>query len=85
MPGLGIAVPHQLHQLLRRRFIAAAAVTTLLRHRATNPWPLRFRRAGFAGRGFVANIAVVIAHDSYPFLKLNNNAQPLRKVAASFG
>jgi hypothetical protein len=85
MPGLGIAVAHQLHQLLRRRLIAAAAIAVLLRHRATNPWPLRFRRAGFAGRGFVANIAVAIAHDCYPLLKLNHNAQPLRRVAVSFG
>jgi hypothetical protein len=85
MPGLGIAVAHQLHQPLRRRFITAAAVAVLLRHRATNPWPHRFRRAGLAGRGFVANIAVAIAHDCYPLLKLNPNAQPLRKVAASFG
>jgi hypothetical protein len=85
MLGPGIAVANQLHQLLRRRLIAAAAVAVLLRHRATNPWPLRFRRAGFAGRGFVANIAVAIAHDCYPLLKLSHNAQSFRKVAALFG
>jgi hypothetical protein len=38
--------------------------------------------AGFAGRGFIANIDVAIAHDCYPSLDLNDdNAQRLGKVA----
>jgi hypothetical protein len=102
---LGFRIPeaHQLHEFLRSRLVAPAAVAALLRHRATNPWPLGFRcnrlvdpplgsavalchlldyrLAGFAGRGFIANIDVAIAHDYYPLLKLHHNAQLLRKVA----
>src|ERR1700694_652584 len=41
-PGLGVAVPHQLNEFLRGRFVAAAAIAALLRHRAANLF--RFRR-----------------------------------------
>jgi hypothetical protein len=102
---LGFRIPEadQLHEFLRSRLVAPAAVAALLRHRATNPRPLGFRcnrlvdpplgravalcrlrnyrLAGFAGRGFIANIDVAIAHDCYPLLKLHHNAQLLRKVA----
>jgi hypothetical protein len=37
-------------------------------------------RAGFAGRGFIANIDVAIAHDCYPLLNLLQRQLP-RKVA----
>jgi hypothetical protein len=37
--------------------------------------------AGFAGRSFIANVDVAIAHDCYPLLKLHHNAQLLRRVA----
>ena len=39
------------------------------------------RLAGFAGRGLVANTDVAIAHDGYPLLKRDNNAQRTHKVA----
>jgi hypothetical protein len=39
------------------------------------------RLAGFAGRGFIANIDVAIAHDCHPLWKLRHNAQLPRKVA----
>jgi hypothetical protein len=42
---------------------------------------LRRRRARFAGRGFLANVDVVSAHDCDPLLKSNNNAWQPRKVA----
>jgi hypothetical protein len=42
---------------------------------------LNYGLAGFAGRGFIANIDAAIAHDCYPLLKLHHNAQLLRKVA----
>jgi hypothetical protein len=56
-------------ELLRRRLVAA--VGALLRHRHTNTGrlvPQKFpsvdlSRTGFAGRGFVANVVAVIAHD----------------------
>src|SRR5450631_1118357 len=87
-PGLGIAVAHELHEFLRSRLVAAAAVAALLRHRAANPFCFRGiwlvdpqlgrafshsqifadRLAGFAGRVFLANIDVAIAHDCYPLL-----------------
>ena len=41
-PGRGVAVTHQLHEFLRRRFMTALAA--LLRHRATNPVPFLFCR-----------------------------------------
>jgi hypothetical protein len=40
------------------------------------------RLAGFAGRGLIANIDVVSAHDQNPLLKLDHNAQRPGKVAA---
>jgi hypothetical protein len=73
-----------LHEFLRRRLVAATIVAALLRHRATNSALPCFegivllavalchafhdRLAGFAGRGFIANINVAIAHDCYPLL-----------------
>jgi hypothetical protein len=56
-------------KLLRRRLVAA--VGALLRHRHTNRRPFPPRKflsvdlglTGSAGRGFVANVVVVIAHD----------------------
>jgi hypothetical protein len=41
------------------------------------------RLAGLAGRGFIANIDVAIAHDENPLL-LDHNAQLPRKVATPF-
>jgi hypothetical protein len=91
---LGLAAAHQLHEFLRGRLIPATDVAALLRHRATNlgRFPLfgravtlrhtlNYRPAGFAGRGFIANIDVALSHDCYPLLNLHHNAQPLRKVA----
>jgi hypothetical protein len=37
--------------------------------------------SGFAGRGFIANIDVATAHDCYPLLKVDHNAQLPTKVA----
>lgn len=89
-PGRRVAITHQLHEFLRRRFMAAVAA--LLRHGAGNPVQYFFRglfvaraRSGLtrrAGRGF-ASIDVVTAHDQNPLLKLNDNAQLPGKVAAS--
>ena len=42
------------------------------------------RLAGFAGRGFIANIDVAIAHDWNPWLSWDHNAQLPRKVATPF-
>jgi hypothetical protein len=80
-----------LHEFLWSRFVAATAVATLLRHRATNLWPFRLHgilsvgsqpgSAGSAGRGFIANIDVAIAHDWNPLLKLDDNARLLIKIA----
>jgi hypothetical protein len=101
-PGLGVAVSHQLNEFLRGRFVAAAAIAALLRHRAANLF--RFRRtcspnfgrhigcnrtfddrlAGFAGRAFASNIDVALAHDCYPLLGSDHNAELLRKVATAF-
>jgi hypothetical protein len=39
------------------------------------------RTARFAGRGFIANIDVAIAHDCYPLLESDHNAELPRKVA----
>ena len=38
------------------------------------------RLAGFAGRGFIANIDVAIAHDCYPLLRNFHNAQARGKL-----
>jgi predicted NUDIX family NTP pyrophosphohydrolase len=56
-------------EFLRRRLIAEVA--TLLRHRGGHPWRFRLegiwsvdpKLTGLAGRGFIANIDVAIAHD----------------------
>jgi hypothetical protein len=78
---------------LRGRFIAAAAVAALLRHRAADFRPFRFHRVlqrtfsvdprfgRFAGRGFIANIDVAIGHDWNPLLRFDHNAQLPKKVA----
>jgi len=58
-----------MEELLRRGVVAA--VGTLLRHRHGDPKPFPSqggllvdrRLTGFAGRGFVANVVVVMAHD----------------------
>lgn len=76
--GLGLTAAYQLHEFLRSRSVAAVAL--LLRHGATNPGPLRFRLTWFAGRGFLANIDVAIAHDDYPLLKVRHNAQRCEKL-----
>jgi hypothetical protein len=55
-----------MHQFLRGRLVAAAAVTALLRHRSTNPRPRR-AQAGFASSGLIANID--IAHDCSSFVE----------------
>jgi hypothetical protein len=74
-------------EFLRRRLVAEVA--TLLRHRGRNPRPFRLegiwsvdpQLAGLAGRGFIANIDVAIAHDKNPLLP-DYNAQLPGKVAA---
>lgn len=38
------------------------------------------RLAGFAGRGFIANTNVVIAHDCYPLLRRGHNAHARGKL-----
>src|SRR5258708_3204695 len=74
--GLGITAPHQPHQLLLGALIVAEDIGALLRHRTGH------LLGGCAGRGSLANVDVVIAHDWYPSLDWDgDNAQPLRKVA----
>jgi hypothetical protein len=93
--GLALTATDQLHEFLRRRYIAAK-FAALLRHRATRAWGMRgglslvlclqgridpqFGLAGFAGRGVIANIDVATAHDGYPFLRRGHNAQARAKL-----
>ncbi|WP_454618738.1 hypothetical protein [Bradyrhizobium cenepequi] len=58
-----VATPDKAHKLLRRAFIVTHDVDVLLRHRTRH-----LLLAGFAGRGFLANIDVAIAHDCDPSL-----------------
>ncbi|MGY3608591.1 MULTISPECIES: hypothetical protein [unclassified Bradyrhizobium] len=60
---MGIAAAHEAHKLLLRAFIVTHDVDVLLRHRTRH-----LLLAGFAGRGFLANIDVAIAHDCDPSL-----------------
>ena len=85
-----------MHQLLRRRLVAAVAA--LLRHGDGNPRPrfiqeigwlgaqargqaLDRRLAWFAGRVFTANIDVAIGHDGILCLELKDQRALPRKVA----
>ena len=93
--GLALTATDQLHEFLRRRYIAAK-FAALLRHRATRARRMRwgcslvlclqgridpqFGLAGFAGRGVIANIDVATAHDGYPLLRRGHNAQARAKL-----
>jgi hypothetical protein len=69
-----------------RRGDVAAKFAALLRHGATTPFlqgrvdpqfgraDISRRLAGFAGRGFIANVDVAIAHDCDPLLRRFHNA-----------
>jgi hypothetical protein len=65
---LGIATAYKAHQLLRCALIVTHNVSVLLRHRSRH-----LVLAGFAGRGFFANIDVAIAHDCDPSLDWETN------------
>jgi len=100
---LAVAASDQMHEFLRRRYVAAK-FAALLRHCATKARGFSFplclqgrvdpqfgradtsrqifnrRLAGFAGRGFIANIDVAIDHDCYPLLRRVHNAQAGAKL-----
>ena len=84
--GLALAASDQLNEFLRCRNIAAK-LAALLRHGATNARGVRgridppFGRAGFAGRGCIANIEVAITHDCCPLFEEGRQRASSRKVA----
>lgn len=76
----GVAASDQVHELLRRRFILAAAVrSALLRHGAANS------RAGRGRFGIAADFEVAVAHELCPgnLLPTTRDAGESCKDAAS--
>ena len=83
---LSVAAADQVHELLRRRDIAAE-FAALLRHRATKAHRIRRAfvwRAGFAGRRCTANIVVAIRHDGHPLLRKSQNARARAKLRGTW-